>query len=158
MITRIECATCSGVVEVTSSSVTLPFYCTACKSETGDYEAEQFYEDMAPAKGGDGAVATNALLEDFERQVNNLEHEITRLENQHQYDLKALEEAKAHEAVWTYMRKLFALETEMDGLSDRNSALIENTNYCKSRLEEYRNLISEIEMHPWRNLWAYLWE
>ena len=30
MITRIECANCSDVVEVTSSSVSLPFYCAPC--------------------------------------------------------------------------------------------------------------------------------
>lgn len=157
MITRIECANCSDVVEVTSSSVSLPFYCNACKDNnylsteevldqlskcdcaicSDNDEVEQFYEDMTPASASHAVLidATNVLISDLEAQNVNLLNEITSLDN------RIVE-----------LRK--NAEITLDDLCYWRGRVM----YWIGRVSKAEDRVSKAEDHPWKNLWAYLWK
>ncbi len=147
MITRIECANCSDVVEVTSTSVTLPFYCNACETDAisdniSMEEMGQRYEDMAPARTfqADDVIerdATNALISDLEAQNTNLLNEVTSLKMD--VETAWMWEDKSYVVVGKYKKEVERLQDELD---------VMGVKYARA---------DRAIFHPWKNLWAYLW-
>src|SRR5271165_2776728 len=87
---KIECYKCSEMIDVTASSVVLPYVCSICDegdSECKDIPMEvlgtnQKYEDMAPAGnethtlgylGENGFQPTEALIADLKAQNESLQ-------------------------------------------------------------------------------------
>lgn len=76
-MSRIECSNCGDMIEVTASTVVLPFTCMKCDTpcDTPDEFAGQVYDDMAPTNRetftDEFATVENttALIADLEKQL-----------------------------------------------------------------------------------------
>ena len=139
---RVECSHCGDIVEFSGDAVGQGFMCPLCRESIESLEVEQFYEDMAPARTfqADDVIeqdATNALISDLEAQNTNLLNEITSLDNRIVELRKEVEtvemwEYKSYAIIGKYLKVVGRLRDELVEQKDRNS-------------------------HPWKNLWAHLW-
>jgi hypothetical protein len=132
-MSRIECSKCGDLIEVTASTVVLPFTCMKCEEcEAVPNEfAGQVYDDMAPTN-------TETLTDEF-ATVENTTALIADLEKQ-LADTKAslVEERKYKLDSRVLVTRIMVLENQLNAAQARAETLTVRGNYQTALIADLR--------------------
>lgn len=142
--TRLECTKCGDVIEVTATSIVLPFVCMSCEQKTQEFEAEveeaevkDFYDKMTPdttpvAEPADELSEEFATVENTTLLIEDLEQQLVAVKN----DRDELDrDNQAHAAA--------NLSQENVLLNERLERAQNSRNFYKQELEDVLDILSE---------------
>lgn len=169
-MTKLECRQCGDMIEVTASTVVLPFTCMKCEAAQDEF-AGQVYEDMAPKSSLESMAGTplpadpNGPLDlsgEF-ATVDNTTTLIADLEEQ-LAQTKAVLDGRNREST-VLASRIMILETQLEETNHR--AII--AMYVKQRHVDFATRAIQywereatfardrLAMYETRNLWERIW-